>query len=133
MAIVFAVAGTVTIAGLIILVSSQRAGGFDGAFVGGIAAALLFLSGSALCVWAAFSVGFDLPESQPESRDQDVEQRTKPGDAPPEQAESYQGKINDNHGVLMSNAKKFKWGIISGLAAPFVGVLVWLTISFFSA
>lgn len=130
MAGIFTAAGAAIVAGLITLASSKGASSFVPIFAGGIVAAILFLVGAGLCIYAALPVGFNLPGSQPLSWQEDVEKGRKLFRSLREQAENYQDKIVKNRKVLKANAKRFKWGAISGIAAPFLGFLVWLATSF---
>ncbi len=131
MASVFAAAGAAIVAGLITLVSSDMAADFMPVFIGGAVAAVLFLAGAGLCVWATLPVGFDLPGSQPGDWEKDVKAGTSLDDSLAEQAKHYQGKIEDNREALRQNAGRFQLGAISGITAPFVGFLVWLFATFY--
>ncbi|MCH7693245.1 MAG: hypothetical protein IID50_07360 [Proteobacteria bacterium] len=133
MASVFAAAGAAIVAGLITLVSSDRVNDFIPVFIGGAVAATLFLAGSGLCVWATLPVKFDLPGSQPKEWVEDVKAGKPLDDSLAEQAGHYQGKIEDNRKVLRQNAGRFQLGAISGIAAPFVGFLVWLFVTFYAS
>mgnify|MGYP000051836444 CR=1 FL=1 len=130
MASVFAAAGAVIVAGLITLVASDTTD-FAPVFIGGAFSAMLFLVGAGMCVWATLPVGFDLPGGQPEDWKKDVETGTSLDGSLAEQAEHYQGKIEDNRKALQKNAGRFQFGAISGIAAPFIGFLVWLFATFF--
>lgn len=126
MASVFAAAGAAIVAGLITLAPSDQAHANLPIFIGGGLAALLFLAGAALCVSAALPVSFDLPGSQPESWYADAARDRDLRESLAEQAENYQDKIRDNGAVLRRNARRFMWGARAGIAAPFVGVVLWL-------
>lgn len=129
MASVFAAAGAALVAGLIALVGAEHADGKVAIYIGGGLAAGLFLVGAALCVSATLPTGFDLPGGEPNNWRRDVESGRPVIESLREQAENYQGKIDDNGGVLRANAKRFKWGALLGLAAPFVGFVVWFLAS----
>lgn len=133
MASVFTAAGAAIVAGLITLFSSKTATDFGPVFAGGVVAATLFLAGAGLCVWATLPVAFDLPGNQPEAWEEDVKAGKPLDDSLAEQAEHYQGKIEDNRKALKRNAGRFRWGAIFGIAAPFIGFLIWLFATFYAS
>jgi hypothetical protein len=123
MASIFAAAGTGLVAGL-------AAGNPDRSlFYGGLLAAALFLIGSGLCALATLPADFYLPGSQPDSWEEELKEGTEPGAALRDQVVNSQTKINRNGALLIANSKKFKWGAVCGIAAPFIGLLVWLIAS----
>ena len=98
-------------------------------YIGGGMTALMFLLAAALCVWAVMPVGFWLPGNPPEEWRKDVDEGKDLNSALSEEAEHMIGKIKENRDTLKANAWRFKWGALIGIAAPFVGAILWLTIS----
>jgi hypothetical protein len=99
-------------------------------FLGGLVTALLLLSAGSLCVAATMPVKFWLPGNEPESWFRDVKDETETTTALGEEAEHIQAKIVENRMVTERNARRFKWGAMLGIAAPFVGTLFWVLTSF---
>jgi hypothetical protein len=96
---------------------------------GAAAAAVLFLLGALLCLRAIMPVNFWLPGCEPGNWEDDIKAGKKLQDCLGERAAHIQKHIASNLDVVESNARKFRRGAISGIAAPFVGVLVWIAVS----
>ena len=94
--------------------------------VGGSAAAICFLVGAICCVNAIQPVGFFLPGCEPELWQEDIEGGRKLDDCLGERAMHIQGCIASNNKVIRKNAQIFSVGAGFGMAAPFVGILLWL-------
>jgi hypothetical protein len=95
---------------------------------GGIAAGC-FLGAAVLCITAIRPVSFWLPGCEPQNWRSDVAEGRELDDCLGERAQHIQEAIVDNLKVIDSNAKLFKWGARLGIAAPFVGLVVWLLAS----
>lgn len=121
---IFAASGTALTATLIAAVSTNNVA--VSLLFGGAVSAALFLVAAGLCLLTALPVGFDLPGNEPKSWYGDVENGTEIHNALAEEAENYQEKIVDNRNVLKSNAVRFRLGAITGIAAPFVGAIIWM-------
>ena len=120
MASIFAASGTGLAGGI-------AAANLDRALVyGGLMAAALFLIGAGLCALATLPADFYLPGSQPNSWTNELEEGAEIAAALRDQATNSQTKIDHNRAVLTANSRKFKWGAVCGIAAPFVGLLIWL-------
>ena len=126
---VFATAATALMAAGIVLVAEK---------IGGIGAATAifvsaggFLTGAFLCIRALMPIGIYIPGSEPTSWREDLENGRSLEDALHEEAEFLQEKIDENRTDISRNARLFKWGALSGLAAPALGFGVW-AISLFS-
>lgn len=94
--------------------------------LGGGAAAVLFIASAALCVFAIRPISFWLPGCDPEAWEDDVEAGRLLDDCIGGRAKHIQEQIVENDRAIKTNARLFKWGSILGVAAPFVGVIVWL-------
>jgi hypothetical protein len=128
MASAFTLAGAATVAGLITLASTS-----DGGlalrlpiYVGGSIAAVMFLIGACCCVTATIPVKFWLSGNEPDNWRDDVLEGEELKKMLADQANNYQAHIGENAGVLSANARRFKWGALIGVAAPFVGFAAWL-------
>ena len=97
--------------------------------LGGATASLMFLIGAVTCLSTIMPVKFWLPGCEPHNWDEDVAAGKKLHDCLGERATHIQEQIADNLGVIEKNARRFKWGARFGIAAPFVGVVVWLLAS----
>jgi hypothetical protein len=97
--------------------------------VGGAAAAIMFLVGALLCLSTIMPVKFWLPGCEPGNWEPDVVAGKTLHDCLGERARHMQEQITENLSVIESNARRFKWGAICGIAAPFVGVLIWGLVS----
>ena len=71
---------------------------------------------------------FYLPGSEPNSWTEELEEGKDLAPALLDQVKNSQDKINDSRATLKRNARKFEWGAISGIAAPFAGFIVWAII-----
>ncbi len=78
---------------------------------------------------ATMPVEFDLPGSQPDSWEEEIRTNVNLDDALLDQVKNYQGKIKDNREMLKTNARKFQWGAVAGVAAPVVGFAIWAAVS----
>jgi hypothetical protein len=97
--------------------------------LGGGAAALLFLAAAVLCIVAIQPVNFWLPGLAPENWDTDIASGRELDDCLGERAAHIQQQIAENLRTIAGNARRFRWGSRLGIAAPFVGVVVWLLAS----
>ena len=93
--------------------------------LGGGAASLMFLIGAVTCLRTIMPVRFWLPGCEPHNWQSDVATGKKLHDCLGERATHIQEAIADNVKVVEMNARRFKWGARFGIAAPFVGLLVW--------
>ena len=130
MASVFAAAGTAIAAALMTVAAQQHDVSYAPILAGGGFAAALFIIGAAFCVAATMPVDFSLPGSQPKNWKRDLENGTPLVQSLAEQAANFQCKIDDNSKVLKRNARLFMMGAISGILAPFMGLVIWILISF---
>jgi hypothetical protein len=94
--------------------------------LGGGAASLLFLIGAVTCLRTIMPVKFWLPGIEPHNWESDVAAGKKLHECLGERATHIQEQIADNLKVIETNARNFKWGARFGIAAPFVGVVIWL-------
>lgn len=132
MASAFTLAGTAIVAGLITLVSSERAASnshiYIPVYVGGGLAAIMFLIGAVICVLSTMPADFWVMGNEPGNWHDDIVNGDKLECMLGDQANHYQHNIESNAASLKDNAKAFKRGAIIGIAAPFAGALVWLLI-----
>lgn len=70
-------------------------------------------------------VGFFLPGCKPANWQDDIEAGKELDECLGERAKHIQGHIDETFKVIDGNAGKFKWGAWFGIAAPFVGIVVW--------
>jgi hypothetical protein len=95
-------------------------------------AAVAFLGGAVLCITATLPVDFWVPGNEPGEWYADIENGTPLEVAIGEQAQHFDDSIKANSKVIASNARRFFWGAIIGIGAPFIGVFVGGTICLFS-
>ncbi|SHN72096.1 hypothetical protein [Bradyrhizobium erythrophlei] len=93
--------------------------------LGGVGAAVCFLLGAMLCISAIQPADFYLPGCEPDNWKEDIDTGKKLDDCLGERAGHIQSDIDSNTEVIRKNARLFKWGSRFGIAAPFVGVLIW--------
>lgn len=126
----FTAAATALTAGVVIAIFNSTSGSSLAArlpmMLGGGVAALCFLAAAVLCITAIRPVSFWLPGLSPENWATDIASGRELDDCLGERAQHIQEQIAENLKTIESNAKLFKWGARFGIAAPFVGVLVWL-------
>jgi len=123
---IFIAAATALLAAVIALSNPAWAVGSKLALIlGGGSAALMFLAGAVMCLRTIMPVEFWLPGCEPENWESDVVAGNKLHDCFGERADHIQSQIVANRTVIEANALKFKWGAVFGIAAPFVGLLVW--------
>ena len=124
---IYTAAAAAIIAGLIAaLATGQISAAIS---VGGILSAGLFLIAAGLCISTVLPADFYLPGNHPESWYEDIDANRDLLESLGEEAEHYQGSINKNRTFLKRNAGRFRWGAISGLAAPIVGFASWFMLS----
>lgn len=93
-------------------------------FVSGLSVSALMLCAAYLCFHAARPVDFWLPGNCPaEWWGVDEPDLVALMGA---ESENYQEKIEDNNGLLASNARWFSCGIQTAFVAPVVGVGIWV-------
>ena len=122
MASVFAAAGAALIVGMAALTRDFSAGVVAGGFVAGV----LFLIGAALCVKATMPVKFWLGGAEPHDWADDCKVGRNFVECLSQQADHLQQRITENQEIIESNSKWFFWGASIGVAAPFVGLAIWL-------
>lgn len=91
--------------------------------IGGAIAAVLFFFGAVLCIRAIMPVEFNLPGCEPMMWDDDIKANKKLNECIGDRAEHINDQIKENNVVIARNAKLFKWGALSGIAAPFIGIV----------
>jgi hypothetical protein len=90
-----------------------------GAAVGAVAA---FISGAYLCIWATLPCDFHLPGNEPKNWYDEIENDASLVSAAGEQLALFDSDIHENNDTLADNARKFKWGALIGISAPFAGL-----------
>jgi hypothetical protein len=128
----FTAAATALTAGVVIAIFNSPGAALPARLpmmLGGASAALCFLAAAVLCITAIRPVSFWLPGLAPENWSSDVAGGRTLDDCLGERAQHIQEQIVDNLKTIESNAKLFKWGARLGIAAPFVGVVIWLLAS----
>jgi hypothetical protein len=126
----FTAAATALLAAVVALANpAWNVSGHVALMFGAGVAAGMFLLGAILCLLVIMPVKFWLPGCEPENWESDVVAGKKLHDCLGERAVHIQEQIADNLRIIEANAKKFKWGAICGIAAPFVGVVVWALVS----
>jgi hypothetical protein len=122
MASIYAAAAAVIIGGLITIADTVTGALLWPAGV----TAVMFLVASTLCVWATLPADFYLPGNEPTSYKTEIEAGIDVNTALRDEVEHTQSKIDDNAKLLKKNARLFRAGAFLGIAAPVVGLLVWL-------
>jgi hypothetical protein len=122
MASVFAAAGAVLIVGMAAIAKDYP----SSVLLGGFVAGLLVLLAAGLCVKATMPVPFWLGGAEPHDWDEDCIKGRKLKDCLAEQADHLQQRITHNANIIRANAKWFYWGASIGVAAPFIGLVIWL-------
>jgi hypothetical protein len=100
--------------------------------LGGVAAAACFLIGAILCISAIQPIDFYLPGCEPDAWKEDIDAGKDLDDCLGERAGHIQTDINSNGEVLTKSARLFKWGSRFGIAAPFVGMAIWVLAPYFA-
>jgi hypothetical protein len=129
---IFTAAATALTAGIVITIFNAAGAPLRSKLplmLGGSASAILFLAAAVLCIMAIQPVSFWLPGLAPENWDTDVSTGRELDDCLGERAAHIQEQIADNLKTIENNAKRFRWGSRLGIAAPFIGVVVWLLAS----
>jgi hypothetical protein len=129
---IFTAAATALTAGIVITIFNSAEAPLRDKLplmLGGTASALLFLAAAVLCIVAIQPVNFWLPGLAPENWDTDIASGRELDDCLGERAAHIQQQIADNLKTIAGNARRFRWGSRLGIAAPFVGVVVWLLAS----
>jgi hypothetical protein len=98
--------------------------------LGGGTVALLFFVGAVLCLLAIMPAGFYLPGCEPANWEDDINASKELEDCLGERAQHIQEQIVDNNQVIQRNARKFRWAASLGVAAPPLGLVVWLIAQF---
>lgn len=128
----FTAAATALTAGVVIALFNAAGPALSGRLpmiLGGTAAAVSFLTAAVLCITAIQPVSFWLPGLAPENWETDIQTGRKLDDCLGERAQHIQEQIATNSETIEANAGYFRWGARIGIAAPFVGVFVWLLAS----
>jgi len=125
MASLFTATAVAIVAGLMTLLSSERAESHIAIYYGGFFTLVLLVAAASLCIWSARPVGFGIVGNEPQSWYDDVRNPRDMTILLGEQAENYQAQITQNNARLVSNSIRFKWGAFIGIAAPIAGLLVW--------
>ena len=94
-------------------------------------AAIAFLAAAVLCITATLPVNFWVPGNEPSEWYGDIEKGTPLEVAIGEQADHFDESIRANTKVIATNAKRFFWGALIGIGAPFLGLFVGGTICLF--
>jgi hypothetical protein len=97
--------------------------------LGAASAAVFFLIGALMCLRVIMPVKFWLPGCEPGNWESDVVAGKTLHACLGERSMHIQEQIAENHTVIEANARIFKWGARCGIAAPFIGFLVWGLIS----
>jgi hypothetical protein len=129
---IFTAAATALTAGIVITIFNAGGQPLNAKLplmLGGGASAILFLAAAVLCIVAIQPVSFWLPGLAPENWDTDVSSGRELDDCLGERAAHIQQQIGENLVTIARNATRFRWGSRLGIAAPFVGVVVWLLAS----
>jgi hypothetical protein len=128
---IFTAAATALTAGIVITIFNAAGAPLRDKLplmLGGAASAILFLIAAVLCIVALQPVGFWLPGLAPENWDTDVSSGRELDDCLGERAAHIQQQISGNMKTIEANARRFRWGSRLGIAAPFVGFVVWLLV-----
>jgi hypothetical protein len=126
----FTAAATALLAATVALASpAWNVPGRISLMLGGAASAIMFLLGALLCLRTVMPAKFWLPGCEPHNWEPDVTAGKKLHDCLGERASHIQSQIAENLTVIESNARRFKWGAMCGIAAPFIGVIVWGLVS----
>jgi hypothetical protein len=129
---IFTAAATALTAGVVIAIFNSSGSPLNAKLplmFGGGATALLFLTAAVLCIMAIQPVSFWLPGLAPENWDTDISSGRDLDDCLGERAAHIQQQISENLKTIEANAWRFRWGSRLGIAAPFMGVIVWLLAS----
>jgi hypothetical protein len=122
----FTAAATALLAAVIVLANpTWVVTGKAALILGGGAAAIMFLAAAVTCLRTIMPVNFWLPGCEPDNWESDVAAGKKLHDCFGERADHIQTQIAANLVVIEANARNFKWGARLGIAAPFVGLVVW--------
>lgn len=122
MASVFAAAGAALIVGMATIAHQYPTAVVASGFVAGA----LFLIAAALCVKATMPVEFWLGGAEPHNWAADCAAGSPLKDSLAQQADHLQERITYNTAVIGRNARWFFWGAGIGVAAPFVGLAIFL-------
>ena len=131
----YTAAATGLIAGVVIALFNLAGTNLAARFpliLGGVAAAAFFLLGAILCISAIQPADFYLPGCEPVNWKEDIDAGKDLDDCLGERAGHIQSDINANTEVIKKNAGLFKWGSRFGIAAPFVGVVIWALTQYFA-
>lgn len=127
----FATAGAAIVAGVIgfsAAVSTENHYATE-VYGGGLCAAILFLIGAFLCIRAAMPVGFNLPGTQPSGWADDIINKRALKECQHDLLNFRETLIKENLNTIRRNAMLFRMGAYCGIAAPFIGAIVWLVIA----
>jgi hypothetical protein len=121
----FATAGAALVAGVIGYAAASTAtiNVALPVYVGGIAAATLFILGSVLCIRASLPIKFNLPGTVPAGWESDVRSGRPLIECKRDIINFRQETIEENVSAIERNAKRFLLGAYCGAAAPVVGGL----------
>jgi hypothetical protein len=122
MASVFAAAGAALIVGMAAIAKDYPTAVVAGGFVAGG----LFLVAAALCVKATMPVQFWLGGAEPHDWSEDCAAGRKLKESLSQQADHLQERITYTSAVIGRNARWFFWGAGIGVAAPFMGLAIFL-------
>jgi hypothetical protein len=92
--------------------------------IGGGAAAISFVVGAFLCIFAMLPVKFWTAGNEPEEWYKDITNNTPMVEALGEQCEFVSRHIHANNRIIERNASRFLFGAIIGAVAPIIGVVV---------
>lgn len=126
---IFTAAATALMAGVVISIFDTAGSALQDRLpmiLGGAIAATCFLVAAVLCIMSLQPVSFWLPGLAPENWENDIASARELDDCLGERAKHIQEQITENIGTIERNASLFKWGARFGIAAPFIGVVVWL-------
>jgi hypothetical protein len=123
----FATAGAAIVAGVIgfsaaVPDTNRHAVGI---YVGGLLSAFLFLLGALFCFRAAMPIGFNLPGTQPHTWVSDIKNGRTLDECKHDLINLHETSISENLDILRANARWFSIGAYCGIAAPFVGAVIW--------
>lgn len=122
---IYTAAGTAIIAGMMVAHVSV-------AFVaGGLVAAAMFLIGAALCIKTALPADFYLAGNEPDSWEDDVDEKKPISESYIDVVKNSQECIASNRATLERNAKLFTRGARFGVYAPIGGIVMGLIVWFF--
>ena len=116
---IYVAAATGCVAALAASTTLQGRPAAIGAAIGAVAA---FISGAYLCVWATLPCDFHLPGNEPANWYGEIEKDAPIAKAAGEQLALFDSDIRENNCTLATNAKKFQWGALIGISAPFAGL-----------